>query len=110
MKRQFDEILARFGQSAAVTRAASGESETGRAFVEPILAKREDAPVAATALGAVSEQRWLYLGRGDVPLFPGDRVTCGGAKLTVQEARPVYWEDEIAYVWALLRPEREAAE
>lgn len=109
MKTRFESLLGRYGQSVAITSRRTGKTIQARAFVQPILRRREDIPIAATALGAVSGQRWLYLGSGALPLSPGDLAECGAAALTVQEARPVYWQDEIAYYWALLRPKKEAA-
>ena len=36
-------------------------------------------------------------------------MACGAVRLVVQEVRPVYWQDEILYRWAMLRREKEAA-
>lgn len=109
MKRQLDGLLRQYGQSVTVTRRLDGTAMEGKAFVQPVLKKQADVPVAVTALGTVSGQRWLYLGSRDVPLYPGDTVESGGVKLAVQEARPVYWQDAVLYWWAMLRREKEAA-
>ena len=67
-------------------------------------------PLAASPLGAVSRERWLYLGGGGQPLTPGDRVDTGELALVVQEAGTVFWRDEALYQRAILRRRREAAE
>ena len=54
--------MARYGQSVILTRRETGASLAVRAFVQPVRRQREDLPVAATPLGAVSRQRWLYIG------------------------------------------------
>lgn len=99
--------MARFGQTVTITRRGQEPRET-RAFLQPDLKRREALPVAVTPLGAVSAQRWMYL--GSLELAPGDRAAWGGLRLAVQEARAVGWQDEILYYWAVLRPEKEAAE
>ena len=109
MKGRFENVLARYGQTVTVTLRQSGEPAEVRAFVQPVLKEQLEPPVAVTALGAASEQRWRYLGQGGLTLHPGDQVALGEMRFTVQEARPVYWRDEVAYYWALLRPAREAA-
>lgn len=108
MRARLERILARYGQEILLT-ARDGEALV-RAFLQPVLKQREGWPAAATPLGAVSRQRWLYIGSGGTPLSPGDRAVCGSLHLIVQEARLVPWKDEPLYCWALLRPGKEAAE
>lgn len=110
MRARLEGILAQYGQEVLLTPREGGEEAPVRAFLQPILKRREDLPAAATPLGAVSQQRWLYIGSGGRPLAPGDRAVWGGLRLTVQEARIVPWKDEPLYCWALLRPGKEAAE
>lgn len=107
MKARLDGILARYGQDVVLTDRDSGEARDVRAFVQPILKKREDPGVQATPLGAVSRERWLYIGSGAAPLRPGDGVACGGMRLRVQESRAVPWGGGTLYYWALLRPGKE---
>ncbi len=102
-------ILARYGQSAVVEARGTGEHFPVRAFIQPSLQEREDVPLSATPLGAVSRQRWLYIGGAETPLSPGDHVVSHGLDLTVQEARPLYCGDTLLYHWALLRRRKEAA-
>lgn len=108
MRAEFERVLARYGQRVLLTGKDGGE-RTVRAFLQPVLKRREKLPVTATPLGAVSDARWLYIGSGRQPVAPGDRVDCGGLRLTVQEARAVCWEDTPCYHWAILRPRKEAA-
>lgn len=110
MTGSFDRLLARFGQSVTLTPGDPGPSLALRAFLQPILKRREALPVTPSPLGAVSQKRWLYLGAGGQALAPGDRVDAGELSLVVQEAHIVYWRDEPFYRWAILRERKEAAQ
>lgn len=110
MRGRLERLFARWGQKARLTRPETGQRAAVRAFIQPVLKKREDLPLAATPLGAVSGKRWLYIGPCTYPLLPGDKVACGPLRLDVQEARVVSWRDAPLYCWAMLRPGREAAE
>lgn len=110
MRARLERMMETYGQSVILSRRDTGETATVRAFLQPILRRQEDLPVTATPLGAVSGQRWLYIGQSGQELRPGDRVACGKLRLVVQETRAVWWKDEILYCWALLRREKEAAE
>ena len=109
MRARLEGILARYGQDAVLTDRETGGERRVRAFVQPVLKKREDLPAQATALGAVSRERWLYIGVGSQSLRAGDGVACGGLRLVVQEARSVPWGGGTLYWWALLRKEKEKA-
>lgn len=109
MKGQLEAILVRHGQRVTLKKRETDESLEVRAFLQPILKKQEQPPVAVTPLGAVNEQRWLYLGSSQVAIAPGDRVQQGETRLAVQEARGVFLGTELLYHWALLQPEKEAA-
>lgn len=102
-------ILARYGQSAVVEARETGEQLPVRAFIQPLLQERENAPLSATPLGPVSRERWLYIGGAETPLSPGDRVASHGLELTVQETKRLYCGDTLLYHWALLRRQKEAA-
>ena len=110
MSGPFDNLLSRYGQSITLTPASTGEGKALRAFVQPILRREEGLPLAPSPLGAVSTERWLYLGSGGQPLSPGDQVDTGNLSLTVQEARTIFWQDRPFYQWAILRRRKEAAE
>lgn len=109
MKTQLDAILSRYGQNMTLTKEDSGETLAIRAFLQPVLKKQEPAPITVTPLGAVSRQRWIYIGSGDIRIRPGDRVDHELLALQVQEARAVYCGDTLLYHWALLHPRKEAA-
>ena len=109
MRARLDALLEQYGQNAVLTRREDGQTIPLRAFVQPVLRQREDLPLTPTPLGAASGQRWLYVGCGAQPLALGDWVDCGEWKLAVQEASAVYWQDEVFYWRAVLRPRKEAA-
>lgn len=110
MTARLERLMRTYGQSVALTRRGAGAPVQVRAFLQPVLKRREDLPAAATPLGAVSRQRWLYIGSGRQEIAPGDLAACGETRLVVQEARPVRWGDEILYYWAMLRREKEVGE
>ena len=64
---------------------------------------------SVTALGAVDEQCWRYLGPADVAVAMGDFVQCGEKRYVVRAAGPFYVGEEIAYYWAMLHPKEEEA-
>lgn len=106
MKRRLEAVLRRYGQQVVWP-------ETGReglAFVQPVLVKRENPMSARTPLGEADRRRWLYIGSGEPPLAEGDRLRCQGMLFRVREAMPVCWEGQLLYWWAVLLPEKEAAE
>lgn len=109
MRRRLERMMERHGQTVTLT-CRGQEPQEIRAFLQPALKRRESLPARATPLGAVSVQRWQYIGRGPHPLTPGDRVSWRGLRLVVQEAVDVGWRDETLYQWAILRPEKEAEE
>lgn len=108
MRARFEALLRRFGQEVTLE-GRDGQVRKLRAFVQPSLKEREAPPAALTPLGAVSRDRWLYLGPVEAALAPGDKLSAGELCLTVQECRPVFWRDEALYLWAMLRPRKEAA-
>ena len=109
MRTRLERIMAQYGQTVTLSPGNDGDAREIRAFLQPVLKKQEEPQVAITPLGPVSEQRWLYIGPANTEAAVGDRMACGEARLVVQEARPVYWRDEVLYRWAILRREKEAA-
>ena len=107
MTGQMDAILSRHGQSVTLRIRKTGETREIKAFLQPILKKQDHPPISATPLGAVNKQRWLYLGSGQVPIAPGDRIRQKELTLSVQETRDIFLGDELLYRWALLQPEKE---
>lgn len=109
MRAKLEEIIRLHGQEISVVRREGGEEEAVRGFLQPLLKEREDPPAAVTPLGAVNEQRWLYIGPAGLKLDVGDRMRCGGMRLIVQEAMTVRFREEALYCRAVLRQEKEVA-
>ena len=108
MRRRMKAILDAYGPTV-VWRREGGEQE-GRAFVQPILTKRERSMWMQTPLGAADQRRWVYIGRGEEPVAAGERLCCQGKVFLVREAIPVCLEDGAPlYWWATLVREKEAA-
>lgn len=103
MRAQLEAIMSEHGEDLVLVRRESGEELSIRAFLQPLLKEREDLPVTATPLGAVSDQRWLYIGPAAVELEPGDWIRTGGECYTVQEAMAVCFHRQALYGRAILR-------
>ena len=110
MKARLERAMERYGQTVTLASRDGDEAQKIRAFLQPVLKTQAEPPVAVTPLGPVREHRWLYIGRADLEVRTGDRMSCGGVKLVVQETQPVYWQDEAFYWRAILRREKEAAD
>ena len=109
MKHYVDDMILRYGQQMRLLRRGNDEELEVTAFVQPQLKKQLHAPVSVTPLGAVSTQRWIYIGPGEVELHPGDSLGLDTTVWEVQETHPVCCGKEILYRWALLRPGKETA-
>lgn len=97
MHREWAAILARYGRTVTVTR--EGECVETKAFVQPVLDKGDQ--LVPSALGLRWEERWLYLGAADLPLYPRESiVTWDGADYEVCSARSV---GDGHHVWAILQ-------
>lgn len=107
MRRSFDRLRERYGQDVTLTGRKGGEAVRVRAFLQPILHRRETGGAAVTPLGGVSAERWLYLGPGGTEISLGDWVDCGELALAVQQAQAVLLGDTPVYWWATLRERRE---
>lgn len=110
MKEKLEEIMRLHGQEITVIRRESGEETAVLGFLQPFLKEREDLPATVTPLGAVSDQRWLYIGPMSLELEPGDRMRFEGMRLVVQEAMMICFRREALYFRAVLRQEKEAAQ
>lgn len=109
MRARLEEMMRVYGQTVTLISQKSGEEATFAAFLQPVLKEREQPPLAATPLGAVSCRRWLYVGPADRKIRPGDRFRSDGLRLVAQEAEAVYFQAGILYYRAVLRREKEAA-
>ena len=74
MKARLEEIMRSFGQAVTLITREGTDVRQFHAFVQPVLKEREDLPVAATPLGAVNSQRWLYVGPAAQEILEGDKV------------------------------------
>ena len=107
MKQALSEAFVRYGMSVAVTH---GEKKTQtKAFLQPVKRENGEEPFSVTALGAVDEQYWRYLGPEDVKIAMGDFVQSGAREYVVRAAAPFYAGEEIVYYWAMLHPKEEEA-
>ena len=107
MKQALSEAFVRYGMSVVVTH---GEKKPqAKAFLQPVKREHGEEPFSVTALGAVDEQCWRYLGPADVAVAMGDFVQCGERRYVVRAAGPFYVGEEIAYYWAMLHPKEEEA-
>lgn len=107
MKELLSEAFVHCGMSVEVRR---GEDTVQiKAFVQPLRRESGEEPFSVTALGAVSEQCWRYLGPADIEIAMGDFVQCGEKRYVVRAAGPFYMGEEIVYYWAMLHPKEEEA-
>ena len=109
MRAALEKVMRTYGQAITLISRESGKETRFAAFLQPVLKEREDLPAAATPLGAVSRQRWLYIGPAAREVLPGDRIHFDGIRLAVQETETVYLRSEALYKRAVLRQEKEAA-
>ena len=107
MKEMLNEAFERYGLSTEVRHG--GRTVRTKAFIQPLRRESGEEPFSVTALGAVSEQCWRYLGPAEVRIEMGDRVVCGEKQYIVRRAAPFYAGEEIVYYWAILHPEEASA-
>jgi len=100
------EILEHYGQTVTL-RSRDGEKSV-RAFIQPAAARDETVPGEQTSIGWIDERLWRYTGLEEVQ--PGDTVIWRGRSFRVRSSREHALSDEINHWWALLEPERRAAE
>ena len=100
------EILEHYGQTVTL-RSRDGEKSV-RAFIQPAAARDETVPGEQTSIGWIDERLWRYIGLEEVQL--GDTVIWRGRSFRVRSSREHALSDEINHWWALLEPERRAAE
>lgn len=100
----FQRILARYGQDVELCRA--GGVARGRAFLQPVLERREDWKQALpTPLGVVRRDRFLYLGEPGLALEgPGEGfLRCRGTAYEILACQAVWVGEELSHWWAVLR-------
>ena len=103
MREALERALRDYGQAATIRH---GETATAcRAFLQPVLPKRQEEPREDTTLGSVDARRWVYIGTAEVARY--DTVEGCGMSFLVKEATPVYLGDTILYWHAVLWKARE---
>ena len=103
MREALERALMDYGQAVTIRRG--GQETACRAFLQPVLQKRQEEPRGDTPLGSVDERRWLYIGTTAVERY--DTVEGCGMSFLVKEATPVYLGDTILYWHAILWKARE---
>ena len=109
MREKLEEIMRTHGQEITLVRRESGEAASVLAFLQPLLKEREEPPVTVTPLGAVNDQRWLYIGPAEQGFEPGDEIRFEGDCFVAQEAMAICFRREVLYFRAILRQKKEAA-
>lgn len=100
-------LLERYGQRVCAIGEDGSRSSYFRAFVQPVRYKNKMYLNAVESpIGTVSENYYLYIGPYDVHLngeeerttIETDTMVC-----TVERAENVFLDNEILYIWAILR-------
>lgn len=100
-------ILSRFGNTVSITRGS--RTKVTRAFVQPLRRRHRlyinDKVIPA---GYFDNAYRLYIGDRDHHFSYGDGsvVSCNGEDYTVVTAEEFIVGDEVAYIWAILRPKK----
>lgn len=100
-------ILSRFGNTVSITRGS--RTKVTRAFVQPLRRRHRlyinDKVIPA---GYFDNAYRLYIGDRDHRFSYGDGsvVSCNGEDYTVVTAEEFIVGDEVAYIWAILRPKK----
>ena len=106
MRGQLEAALGTYGQAVTIRH---GETATAcRAFLQPVMAKRQEEPRGDTPLGSVDARRWVYIGTAEVARY--DTVEGCGMSFLVKEATPVYLGETVFYWHAMLWRAKEAKE
>ena len=109
MKEKLEEIMRTHGQEISLVRRQDGEETSVLAFLQPLLKEQTEPPVTVTPLGAVNDQRWLYIGPAAREFEPGDELRFNGEHFVAQEAMMICFRREALYFRAVLRQKKEAA-
>lgn len=106
MRDWIQTVLERYGQTVAVER--DGGTVSGRAFLQPVTERNEQALDDFTGIGRLDRRLWLYLGR--MAVEPEDVLVWNGSRFRVRSSRPYCVGEELLYWWAALEQAKEAAE
>ena len=104
-------ILQRYGSTVTINRG--GRTEAVRAFVQP-LRRRHRLYINDKAIpaGYFDNAYRLYIGDRFHHFSYGDgaELSCNGEDYTVVTSEEFVVRDEVAYVWAILKPKKELKE
>ncbi len=106
MEQEFQQLLTKYGQTMTIQYGLDGELVETKAFLEPVLDRREEwEQRVPTAIGIVRQDRFIYLGDPNVPMDTvGDgHILCRGKVYYVQTAQEIYVGDVRSHWWAILR-------
>lgn len=104
MRGTFETLLAKYGQSVTLCRH-DGETETIRAFLQPVTERRENwRQTEPSPMGTVRKDRFLCLTGADTPLEDG-YLEWRDLRLRVSAAQPIYIGDTVSHWWAILTVE-----
>lgn len=98
MKREWRAILGRYGRMVTV-QTAGREDMAVKAFVQPV--RNRKTQFAPSPLGLRREEQAIWLGPGDVPLYPGESVVRDGE--IIYEVRAAHTVGDGHHVWAMLQ-------
>lgn len=104
-------ILRRYGNTVRITQG--GRTEVVRAFVQPLRRRHRlyinDKVIPA---GYFDNAYRLYIGDREHHFAYGDGavLTCNGTSYTVVTAEEFVVGDEVAYIWAILKPKKDLKE
>ena len=84
----FAGLLEQYGQTVEVCRGEEAVGIACRAFVQPVLEKREQ--MVPTPLGQVRQDRWLYLGDPAVPLELAEEPAWGSPPIPLKSASMLF--------------------
>lgn len=102
----FKRLLERYGQSVEVHYRDEPVGAPCRAFVQPILERKEQE--LPSPLGWAGQKRWLYLGDPEAPLegLEDGYLVWQGRRFEIVRAQAVRVGARVSHWWAVLR-ERE---
>ena len=100
-------ILLLCGQKVTLIESQTGKEKTFRAVIQP-LRYRNNAHTGGNCLppGFADTENYLYLGPADPPVFEyrgKGFLQASGQRFLIRRGPPVYLENQIAYVWAVLQ-------
>ena len=101
----FEKILARHGQDVTVRYGGGRPERAARAFLQPIVERREDwRQETPTPLGVVRRDRYLYLGEPEVELTGCEELEWNGERFRMQAVEAIYVGKKLSHWWGIAIP------